>query len=809
MARASYSLRKYATSAIKSSNGTNYTLSFWDQLSGGSETWTLGASGLQINYETAEVQNKNSSILTSKATIPLMIENLSQENYVKAWQTDNEEKDVWITIENGPNMFWAGYVLMDLDNKEDVSYPYEMTLTAVDGLAALKDVPFLRETNSDTGATPTFPYLRSDTWDNGGFRRIIGNSTSWIKLLLDFAGQLLVSDDESATGDIDNYTIQTAFNWWNEDMGVSPSVAEDPLANMALSMMPFYTKDGDGYYTVPNVFDVLDMICKNFNMRLIYWEHCFHFVQISEYNTDEQSSSPYATPVNIPTREYYYTGSSRSDNNYLGSNNMSLYHMVFENATAVSTGLQKLAGATYQGLPALKTVEGTYSEMAGSNRYSGFPLFLTHNDGTVQTPTTWPTDGSSHSYKQLPLDGTGSNVQTASMLFTDAKDLAGFVCKIVLDFTNTTNASLEMDFLWTIRAKPVSSAWGDGDNKVLYRHQYSNYASAQWQSYEFPLANNQQYIYDRIIVPSTSPGSTPVTIVCFDSATSQTTNNTQYGGDNAGYIPTDSDFEGDWEFQFYTFTEYDNNAVNPMEAYNQGNGPFSHGRVTQIIPAVAQNYNAATTLVARTPTDYALDYVNTPNGNLTPPLEGLFLGVTTGQVGFGNAGITQQITQSGTNNFIYDIGNVKWGDGAGALTKTTLKVLDGSGGWVFVNASGKWAKGVYTWGGSSYSYATPTYNKTLLDMLTDTILYNQSSVINTMQATSALSETDKYYSGSTRLKFLNPLAKLKDVDNTEYMFMRGTFTLYMDEWANEYVQVFYDVPTTVTKGTRDSRNYGG
>ena len=94
-------------------------------------------------------------------------------------------------------------------------------------------------------------------------------------------------------------------------------------------------------------------------------------------------------------------------------------------------------------------------------------------------------------------------------------------------------------------------------------------------------------------------------------------------------------------------------------------------------------------------------------------------------------------------------------------------------------------------------------------MLTDTILYNQSSVINTMQTTSALAETDKYYSGSTKLKFLNPLSKLKDVDNTEYMFMRGSFTLFMDEWNNEYVQVFYDVPGTITTGTKTKPWYGG
>ena len=94
-------------------------------------------------------------------------------------------------------------------------------------------------------------------------------------------------------------------------------------------------------------------------------------------------------------------------------------------------------------------------------------------------------------------------------------------------------------------------------------------------------------------------------------------------------------------------------------------------------------------------------------------------------------------------------------------------------------------------------------------MLSDTSLYNQSSVINTMQTTSALAETDKYYSGSSKLKFLNPLSKLKDVDDTEYMFMRGSFTLYLDQWNNEYVEVYYDKPSTITTVTKTRPNYGG
>ena len=48
----------------------------------------------------------------------------------------------------------------------------------------------------------------------------------------------------------------------------------------------------------------------------------------------------------------------------------------------------------------------------------------------------------------------------------------------------------------------------------------------------------------------------------------------------------------------------------------------------------------------------------------------------------------------------------------------------------------------------------------------------------------------------------NPLAKLEDSDGKEYILMRGTFNLSMDEWNLNMVEVKYEVPTTVTKGIK-------
>ena len=64
MARDPYELQKYAYSPIESSNGTTYRMDLWDDTTSGSNEWTIGASGIQISYETEDADDKNSPILT-------------------------------------------------------------------------------------------------------------------------------------------------------------------------------------------------------------------------------------------------------------------------------------------------------------------------------------------------------------------------------------------------------------------------------------------------------------------------------------------------------------------------------------------------------------------------------------------------------------------------------------------------------------------------------------------------------------------------------------------------------------------------
>ena len=63
-------------------------------------------------------------------------------------------------------------------------------------------------------------------------------------------------------------------------MRVSPDVANDPLANMKINLRELHRKDENNIIKPPSVYEVVKIICRNFNMRFFYWQHKFYFVQV-------------------------------------------------------------------------------------------------------------------------------------------------------------------------------------------------------------------------------------------------------------------------------------------------------------------------------------------------------------------------------------------------------------------------------------------------------------------------------------------------------------------------------------------------
>ena len=374
-----------------------------------------------------------------------------------------------------------------------------------------------------------------------------------------------------------------------------------------------------------------------------------------------------------------------------------------------------------------------------------------------------------------------------------------------MNFTNTSSADLVVECVWNMRAKPVSSAWGDGDNKTLIKYTSAPTFDTRWVSYQFPVTNNQECIRTYATVSGTNNNANN-TLFIFDSATDSICAQT------SGMIPTHGDFTGDWDFQFFTFTYYNSTQAYPMNAANGGyTAGYSHGRVTSIVGGTGVNFDGSASNTGQKPPDYALDYTNVINQQTTPAFNAMFNPVVSGTSAsnLGNEVVVTQITTNRSDSFVYNIGEIMWGDGTGANARSTMQVSANGSTWTYVSSSGVWAKAVYTWnsGTSEYDYTVSAFNKKITTLLSEEILNNQNIPIFKFNGATVLSVNDKFYTGTTKLKFMNPIAKLTDVDDKEYLFMRGTFNMLSDEWHGEWGQVKY-VTATITSGENQIATIG-
>lgn len=795
MARADYDLKGLSVGTVKSYNGTEYTVNFlWTGVDL-SYDLRFDADGIEIEYETENQKTKDSYILSSKCTLDVLIKDTDDATRYGQVFSDYDERDVWVTIREGSNLLWCGYVLNDLQTQEDVSFPYTVQIEAVDGLAALKSIPFVRETNAFTGNPSVYPYGFGDCYmqETAGYQRFIGYGNSWIQLLLMQTGQLLAADAAGATANyLTNWKIRTSVNSWNEDHG-TPAYDKDPLNLTQVTMDKLYKPQDSGRVEVPSCYAVLEEICRAWGMRVCYWEHTFWFIQMTQYNTDEDAASTPSAPINIPTHGYSYVVSGQATHtyiNYFGSTVLAPYTLDFENVSAVGEGFQKLSGTQYPSLPPVHQVTAIYYQLADLNKFNGFPLLLTQNQ---PTPETWPTDGVAHTYLRTPQDSAGNSLYITE---EDVASSQGLRLKVYLSYENTTTDDIMIGHLWTIRARPNGGSW----TKVL-RYSFSG-DQVTWEnytgSYVLPFPYTSWYIANDIWVPPAASIDQNNGIKIIDSNLTSGYEAIASNMTVHGTIPTDAAFTGSWDFQLVTFTYFKDDEAYPMDADVSTYGLFiNHGRVNSYAGLGSQtNYDGSATNVGQVPTDYAFDYLDTLNPGGTNPYLSVFHKVSSTTSDAEAVTLETALTVDNNNSFTLDLGVFFWGDGV------TVKVSSDGSTFAFASDE-KWGQATYSWnaGTSQFDFVAPTYNRKLPVLVSQNALYNQSIALKQFGGTSALMETNKTFSGTSILKMMCPLTKFKDLDNSNYMFMSGVFNIVRDEWNIVGNQISYNVPSeTVNEG---------
>ena len=812
MARTAYPLRNAREATLVSSNDTTYTINILWVGAGNtdSNSMTLGPTGVQISYENPNDKDKNSYIITSKCILSYMVTDAADKTFINSLSTGYEEKQVWITVREGSNMLWCGYILLDLKDEQDGSYPYEVSLEAIDGLAALKEVPFIRETNTTTGSVPEFPYNAQDTF-NSGYRNLLGNAvsagttTKYLSYLIAKTGMVLSTDINGSTANfLVDYPIQTAVNYYN-DGHPAPAADIDPLGYTKI-LMNFLYEVKEENISVPDCYTALEYICKNFGMRCVYWQHTFHFISLDEYNTDEDAAGTAAVPINIPTRLYEHTGvvATPHTQNYLGSNSLSIYNLSIENATAPGQGLQKLAGSIYTGIPPIKTAKGMFFgyNPGYANAFRGWPDIPTFNSTGAET-----------TYLTFPTDANGA-IRWATM--TDAADADGIHFMAKLKFKNTNSSWMEIAHMFVMVAKPSSqSATVGADTKYLQRINSTNGANMRyhwvdWTSGTYPPTLQDGNTLRKLAISNDATAGTtyfggPITVQPSASinAASSTQIYSTWNDPNctSSYIiannlasynsfPVDAAFTGDWDFAPMSFTCWDSNASSPLagfSSYGGGVNFFNSNAGVNGYQAGSTNYQGVTHTSSTTyqePDYYQFDWGE--SSGLMYLKNGPPVAHTT----------KVEINVLNENTFVYDGGNYFWGEGP------TIEVS--SDGSTYLTAgTAEWTNPTYVWhvGTSQFNYTVGAYDETLVNMILLNIIYNQSIALTQLNGTTALSETNKFYSGTSILKYMNPIGKLKDADDKEYVFERGTFTLLSDEWESTLNEVIYEIPAgTINKG---------
>ena len=725
---------RYASTGT-SYNGESFRVEIWDKnWTGGGFGFKMGAGGPTISYDT-NGDEKFSKIITSKLEFEFMVESGFDATFINQMRNTYDERDVYVYAFNSSSLdpIWGGYIILDLGDEEDVSYPYGVKLKAIDGLSLLKDIDFV----PDISVLP--PYVPADTYGPMYLQKF----TYWIKEILLKAG-LPTSIDSSIYPD---YKIKTSVNWYNSG-NPSKGVSDDPLDFNKVFSGNFYKKIEDSEsevvkFKADNCYKVLEQICKVWGMRCVYWQGSVHFIQISEYANSETGTV--ANPVNITTRTYDKDGVFVSSAQNLGEYN-ALYDLEFESASDL--GLQKLTGSNYSFYPQIKEVKTKHLLISNQNNFQSFPLLA--NGG--ENPTT-----GTHYYETSSL---GS--------FSDAHNFDGFFSQIMIKFNNQTSQSQEIQMNWTVRARQVGNP--------------------TWQKM-LDVNSSGNLVWGTFIQPTTIPYQAPSLL--FQSLLSLnngiSTINILNGEIGGGNIPTDASFTGDWEFEYYSHT-YSFPSTGPFNP----EGFVGHGGI---------KYNLAGIILYIPPSGSLIDslfggvvtYSNVTGASSTN--SSMFSPVFNGVVGSQSQDISFTTT---SNSYVIDLKELPFGDND-------------------ISSYG----GMYTWNGSTYvltdftgewGVGTLSGTDTITLLLCKEILNNQQTDSYKLNATSALSTTNKTITsgGSSAIKVLNPIGRIKDKNGIPYVFLRGKFNLLTDECDGEWFEFDYNATSgTTTTTTNAGSNSGG
>ena len=305
-------LRLY--SEFHSSTNKLFKVEIYDSSYGGTaQDFVVASDGFNLNYS-GETDDIVSPIISSNCTVSAYNEDAFFDNFITDLKQYQEKRfTLRVLLHNGTNYahYWTGVIMQDLVTVEDTHKPYVFSITAVDGIGSLANIPY-------------------ESVANVTIESFIESAVGAIGL-----DELYLSND--------NF-YSTVVNIW--DTQQTYSATTDVTTLTRFSALVYSEKQEDGTVTYSNYLEILKELCIAFGARFYQKDGVFTFEQYLERAEAER---------------VVYT--------YLFDGSLDSTATVNDDVTLDGTtgGGARLAGNQFNFLPALKKVQVGYNQSRANN----------------------------------------------------------------------------------------------------------------------------------------------------------------------------------------------------------------------------------------------------------------------------------------------------------------------------------------------------------------------------------------------------------------------------------------------------------
>jgi len=330
--------------SLQSDNGTYYRIDVYNNNAISSATYTpkLGADGFTLTYQT-DNDNRFTGLIPSEVTFDILVTEDGEQavvNDIRGSVYGGFDMSIFKSTDDVTyELYWAGLLLNDISPEQDISRPTRIKLTAVCGLAPLRDIDF----NVDTGySTPSS--FQTLTYFQNIFNNQIG--------LKDYYWGL--SDD---------YII-TSVDWTTDTM--TSQADRDPLIASRFNFMAYVEINEDGSKKFKSSFELLNNVCKVWGMRCFLSDGKWHLIQVNNYDNWKSPNTHYYRK--------YYKNSGTTIANY-GSTSYT---------TTEGTNIKRYGGS-FDFLPIFRSVETNYNHLQSFDM--PFFYYFNNSDSSTQYQT--------------------------------------------------------------------------------------------------------------------------------------------------------------------------------------------------------------------------------------------------------------------------------------------------------------------------------------------------------------------------------------------------------------------------------------